>query len=200
MLGLPFRSWTAWLADALGLSLVNLASDGATAHEVCEQAALVPEDPAALTVVYVGVNDARSPAWDPAAFERDLRAALAIVRPRCDALLVGTVPEDLGRPTAAPKPVAANGIVRAAAASAGAVVAPFDDLAGMELVLPDRVHVTAAGQVELARRALLALGREGALPSPDRSPASRRAWRRRSRRLDLRDRARIAREAAAMHA
>jgi lysophospholipase L1-like esterase len=195
MLGLPPRSWSRWVSDALGLSLVNLASDGATAGVVlAEQVPLVT--PCALATVYVGVNDARSPAWDAAVFERDLRAVLEAAAGRSDALLVGTVPEDLGRPTAAPKPVAANRIVRAAAASAGAVVAAFDDLAGPELVLPDRVHVTAAGQVELARRALAALGRDVALPAPDRSPAARRAWRRRYRRLDLHDRARIAREAA----
>jgi lysophospholipase L1-like esterase len=198
MLGLPFRSWSSWVAGALGLSLVNLASDGATAGVVlAEQVPALPSACAVVTV-YVGVNDARSPDWDPAAFERDLRAVLEAAARCSDVVLVGTVPENLGRPTAAPKPLAASAIVRSAAGAAGALVAAFDDLAGIELVLPDQVHVSAAGQVELARRALLALGRDGALPAPDRSPAARRAWRRRYRRLDLRDRARIAREAGAI--
>lgn len=197
MLGLHFQSWALWLAEALGLPCTNLAVDGAVAGSVLSEQVPRLDGPYALGCLYVGVNDARDPAWDPARFERDLRAVLTGAAGAAERLLVGTLPEDLGRPTTAPKPVAANRIVRAAATGAGAAVVALDDLAGPLLVLPDRVHLTALGEVEVARRALAACGlpAPGApLPEPDLAPASVRRWRLRRARLDRQDRRRAARE------
>ncbi|MDQ3722246.1 MAG: hypothetical protein M3376_04075 [Actinomycetota bacterium] len=68
------------------------------------------------------------------------------------------MPEDLGRPSSAPKPAAANEAVRRVAAHHGAVLADLADFGGWTHVLPDVVHPTPLGQVEIADRAARALG------------------------------------------
>jgi hypothetical protein len=73
-------------------------------------------------------------------------------------LLLCTLPADLGRPRAAPKPREASAIVRAVAGEHDAALAELDDLAGPPWLLPDAVHPTARGQLEMADRAARALG------------------------------------------
>src|SRR5882762_1749090 len=75
-LGVYPRSWAHWLALALELPYSGLAEDAATAPDVVGRQ--VPRLREAYDVggLYVGVNDVRSPAWDPAAFERDYATAL----------------------------------------------------------------------------------------------------------------------------
>ena len=173
-LGVHPQSWAQWLAEALDVPFLKLATDGATAADVL--AGQVPRLRAAaggdaagaghfgLVCVYVGVNDARGVDWEPAAFERDLRAIVTAARGRADRVLLCTLPVDLGRPRAAPKPAQAGAIVRAVAAEAGdgvAVVVDLDDLAGPPLLLPDAVHPTALGQLEIAARAAAALRAAG---------------------------------------
>ncbi len=68
-----------------------------------------------------------------------------------------TLPHDLGRPTSAPKPEQANAAVRRVAARHGAKIAGLSDFGGWTLVLPDVVHPTAVGQLEIADRAARAL-------------------------------------------
>src|SRR5919204_600936 len=90
-----------------------------------------------------------------------------------------------GRPRAAPKPAVAGAIVRALAREAGAAVADLDDLAGARFLLPDAVHPTAVGQVEIAERAAAALAAAGvAVPRSPQALAdparSRRGARRRA--------------------
>ncbi len=207
MLGLPGRPWPELLAEALGLSCTNVARDGASAASVrAEQLGLVRGTPA-VACVYVGVNDARDPSWDGAAFARDLDAILAGLAQVAHVVLVATLPEDLGRPTAAPKPREANAIVRRAAARHGSVVVALDDLGGPDLVLPDGVHLTALGAAEIAVRALRALassrgvevpGDISAITAADRSPQAIAAWRRHRAHLLAADlRRRIAERAAA---
>jgi len=191
MLGLPGRPWVELLADALGLSCRNLARDGADAGAVLREQ--VPELQGEFDVacLYVGVNDAREPGWDAGAFARDLEAILCALARAAPLVLTATMPEDLGRPTAAPKPRAANAIIRAGAVRHGAVLVALDDLAGRELVLPDAVHLTALGEAEIAVRAAAALRARGvrapgdvaALARPDRSRLALATWR--SRRAQL---------------
>ena len=95
---------------------------------------------------------------EPVAYERALRASVAALAACSERLLLCTLPTDLGRPRAAPKPHAASAIVRAVAADNGAVLAELDDLAGPPWLLPDAVHPTARGQLEIADRAARALG------------------------------------------
>jgi lysophospholipase L1-like esterase len=157
-LGVPMQSWAQWLAEALDLPFTKLAHDGAQAQDVVRE--LVPRlaGPYDVGCVYVGVNDARSVDWDAASFERDLQTIVAAVAGCSERVLLCTLPTDLGRPSAGPKPAAASAIVRSAAARHGGAVAELDDLAGTRWLLPDAVHPTALGQLEIADRAARALG------------------------------------------
>jgi len=157
-LGVPMQSWAQWLAEALELPFTKLARDGARTADVLE--VLVPRlaGPYDVGCLYVGVNDVRSSDWDSAAFERDVRAMLAALAACSGRRLVCTMPTDLGRPSCAPKPSAANAVLRAVARDCDAAVAALDDLAGRPWLLPDAVHPTALGQLEIADRAARALG------------------------------------------
>ena len=184
MLGVHAQSWAQWLAGALELPFTNLASDGARAPEVLAEQVPRLRGAYAVGCLYVGVNDARSLDWDARAYERDLRAIIAALAGCSERLLLCTLPHDLGRPRAAPKPAAAGAIVRALAREAGAAVADLDSLAGARFLLPDAVHPTAAGQVEIAERAAAALAAAGvavprspqALADPARSRRATGRW------------------------
>jgi lysophospholipase L1-like esterase len=168
-LGITPLSWAQWLARALDLPFTSYAVDGATTADVLrEQLPRVRAD-YDLATVYAGVNDVRSPDWDAAAYERDLDAVAGALAACAERLLLLTLPADLGRPTCAPKPLQASEIVRRVAARHGAVVAALDDFGGWTLVLPDVVHPTALGQLEIADRAARALG-AATLPSAVRGP------------------------------
>ena len=60
--------------------------------------------------------------WDAGAFERDIRAALAFLRERCDRVLACTIPLDLGRPRAGARVEEANARDRARRGAHGALV------------------------------------------------------------------------------
>jgi lysophospholipase L1-like esterase len=174
-LGVPMQSWAQWLAEALELPFTKLARDGARSADVL--AAQVPRlaGPYDVGCLYLGVNDARARDWDAGAFERDVRAIVAALAACSERLLLCTVPTDLGRPRAATKPLAASTIVRAVAAEQGAAIAVLDDLAGRPWLLPDAVHPTALGQLEIADRAARALGAARAPSSLVEIHRSRRA-------------------------
>jgi len=165
--GIHPQSWALWLAEALELPFTNLAADGARARDVVAEQ--LPRLRASYDVgcVFVGVNDCRSVDWDAAAYERDLGVILEVVGSRAARMVLLTMPLDLGRPRAAPKPLEANAIIRRIGGSAGAVLVPLDDLAGHPVVLPDAVHPTAFGQVEIAARAVAALAAAGLPPRHD---------------------------------
>jgi lysophospholipase L1-like esterase len=160
-LGVHPQSWAQWLAEALELPFRKLAADGACAPDVLAEQVPRLRGRFELGCLYVGVNDARRLDWDAAAYERDLRAIVAALGGHAERLLLCTVPHDLGRPRAAPKPAQAGAILRAVGAEASAVVVNLDDLAGPPLVLPDAVHPTALGQLEIAARAAAALRAAG---------------------------------------
>jgi lysophospholipase L1-like esterase len=157
-LGITPLSWAQWLAKALDLPFTSYAVNGACTADVL--ALQLPRVRAQhdLAALYAGVNDVRAADFDAAAYERDLDAIAAGLAARADRLLMLTLPEDLGRPTAAPKPSLANAAVRRVAARHGAAVADLADFGGWTLVLPDVVHPTAIGQLEIADRAARALG------------------------------------------
>ena len=157
-LGITPLSWAQWLAKALDLPYTSYAFNGATTAEVLREQLPRVRFEYDLATLYVGVNDVRSPSFDPAAYERDLDAVAAALAGRSARLLMLTLPEDLGRPSSAPKPGAANAAVRRVAAAHGAVVAELADFGGWTLVQPDVVHPTPLGQVEMADRAARALG------------------------------------------
>ena len=163
-LGVTALSWAQWLARALDLPFSSYAFNGATTADVLRvQLGRVRAD-YDLAVLYAGVNDVRNPSFDLASYQRDLDAVAAGLAPRAARMLMLTLPHDLGRPTSAPKPRQANAVVRAVAERVGAVVADLSDFGGWTLVLPDAVHPTALGQLEIADRAARALG-ASVLPS-----------------------------------
>ncbi|MDO8213069.1 GDSL-type esterase/lipase family protein [Conexibacter sp. CPCC 206217] len=180
-LGVPALSWAQWVAEALELPFTKLARDGARAEDVLRDLAPRLAGPYDVAALYVGVNDARSLDWDAAAYERSLTAlaqaaGASLVAPadraapgRANAgrLLLLTPPADLGRPTCAPKSLEAAAIVRRVAGEQGALVVALDDLAGRRFVLPDTVHPTALGQVEIAARAINVLAAAGRPPRHD---------------------------------
>jgi lysophospholipase L1-like esterase len=157
-LGITPRSWAQWLAIALDLPYTSYAFNGATTHDVRHEQLPRARFHYDLATLYAGVNDVRSPDFDAAAYERDLAAVAAGLAEHADRLLMLTLPEDLGRPSCAPKPAAANEIVRRVAARHAAVLVDLTDFGGWTHVQPDVVHPTPLGQVELADRAARALG------------------------------------------
>jgi lysophospholipase L1-like esterase len=157
-LGVHPQSWAQWLAEALELPFTKLAVDGALAADVLREQVPRLRGPYDVGCVYAGVNDVRAPGFDDAAYERDLGAIAGAVAQASERLVLCTLPHDLGRPRAAPKPRAASAVVRRVAAGLGAVVVELDDLAGAPWLLPDAVHPTALGQLEIADRAARALG------------------------------------------
>jgi lysophospholipase L1-like esterase len=157
-LGVHPQSWAQWLAEALELPFTKLAADGATAADVLRHQVPRLRGPYDVGCVYAGVNDVRGPGFDPAAYARDMRAIAAAVHDASRRLVLCTIPTDLGRPRAAPKPEQANAIIREIAAAHDAALVRLDDLAGAPWLLPDAVHPTALGQLEIADRAARALG------------------------------------------
>src|SRR3954468_20704324 len=164
-LGVHPQSWAQWVAEALDLPFTKLATDGAQAADVLRQQVPRLDGPYDVGCVFAGVNDVRAPGFDAAAFARDMRGIAEALAATTERIALLTIPEDLGRPRAAPKPREANAIIRAiAAATPGATVVALDDLAGAPFLLPDAVHPTARGQLEIADRAARAL-RAPRLPS-----------------------------------
>jgi hypothetical protein len=167
--GVTPLSWAQWLAQALDLPFTCYAVNGATAADVLAQQLPRVRHDYDVATLYAGVNDVRRDDWNPTAYERGVDAIAAALAARAERLLLLTLPHDLGRPTCAPKPVAAGEIVRRVADRHGAVVADLTDFGGWTHVLPDVVHPTAIGQLEMADRAARALGAP-ALPSAVRGP------------------------------
>jgi lysophospholipase L1-like esterase len=157
-LGVTPLSWAQWLARALDLPFMCYAVNGAVAADVLREQLPRARADYDLAVLYAGVNDVRSPDWDASAYERDLDTIAASLAARAGRLLLLTLPHDLGRPTCAPKPEQASAAVRRVAQRHRATVADLTDFGGWTLVLPDVVHPTALGQLEIADRAARALG------------------------------------------
>jgi lysophospholipase L1-like esterase len=157
-LGVHPQSWAQWVAEVLELPFTKLASDGAQTAAVLREQVPRLRGPYDVGCVYTGVNDVRGLDFDAAAYERDLRAIATAVAAASERVVLCTIPADLGRPRAAPKPRTASGIVRRVASEARGLVVDLDDLAGAPWLLPDAVHPTAVGQLEIADRAARTLG------------------------------------------
>ena len=156
MLGVHAQSWAQWLAEALDEPLHNLAADGARTSDVLARQVPRLRGRCAVGCLWIGINDVRGLDFDLSSFERDLHEIAGAID--AGRLLLVTIPHDLGRPRAAPKPQQAGDVVRRVAAAHGALVLDVDALAGFPLVLPDAVHLTALGQLAVAARAARVLG------------------------------------------
>ena len=159
MLGVRSWSWAQWLATAAGLPYTGLAVPGATAPDLVRDQVPRMDGPYAIGCLWVGVNDVRSVDFDLDVFASALRVAADVVARECEDVVMPTIPLDLGRPRAgAAKVLAANGAIAAEARRVGAVIVGLAGLRGWKLVLPDAVHLTALGELEVADRAARALG------------------------------------------
>jgi lysophospholipase L1-like esterase len=161
--GVALQSWALWVARGLGLPFTTFAVDGArTAHVAGEQVAAWRERSPAdarydLGCLYAGVNDVRAPDWNPKAFAADYARAHTALAARCDRVLVVTIPLDLGRPRAGRPVEEANAVIEAH----DALRLDLRGFGARNLVMPDRVHPTAFGQVWIAERALAVLAADG---------------------------------------
>lgn len=165
-LGVPCRSWALWLAQALELPYTNLAGDGAVMADVIAEQLPRVRGQYDLACLFAGVNDVRGPHWELERYAAQLDVALDALRACAARVLVLTVPLDLGRPRAGPAKIETmNAAIRGAARAHGAVCVTLDDLCGSRVLLPDAVHPTALGQLEIADRAARALGGAGTRPS-----------------------------------
>ncbi len=161
-LGVPHRPWALWLAEALKLPYTNHAVNGAVAEEAVREQ--LPRVRASYDVacVYLGVNDARGEMWDPERFAASMEGILTHLHAHATRVLALTIPLDLGRPRAGASVPEANGLIRQLAREHGTLCADLSDLRGPRLLLPDAVHPTALGQLEIADRAALVLADAGA--------------------------------------
>ncbi|HEX3511454.1 MAG TPA: GDSL-type esterase/lipase family protein [Solirubrobacteraceae bacterium] len=158
MLGLRMQSWALWLAEALELPYTCLARDGARAADALATQVPRLRGPYDLGCVYLGVNDVRSPDFEPAAFADALREVLAAVAESCSALLLIALPRAIGVPPAPASAIAtANEEIARRVQEHGAALVQLGPLAGPELVYPDRVHLTARGEAHIALSACAAL-------------------------------------------
>ena len=166
--GVALQSWALWVARGLGLPFTSYAFDGSRARDVVESQLAVFEEVSAnpdagyqLGCLYIGVNDVRDADFDREAFERDYRFALQYLTSRCERVLTLTIPLDLGRPRTGARVVQANEVIDRVATELGALLVDLSDFRARNLVMADRVHPTAFGQIAIAERALAVLARDG---------------------------------------
>jgi hypothetical protein len=163
MLGVRSWSWAQWLATAAGLSYTGLAVPGATAPDLVATQLPGLDGPYAVGCLWIGVNDVRNPGFSLEDYVSALRVAADAVAEACERVVMPTIPLDLGRPRAgAAKVLTANAAIATEARRIGAALVGLSGLRGYKHVLPDAVHLTALGELELADRAAHALD----LPRP----------------------------------
>jgi lysophospholipase L1-like esterase len=166
--GVALHSWALWTARGLGLPYSGYATDGALARTVNEaqipafrKLAAHAEAGFELGLLYVGTNDVRQPAWDPAAFRIEFVRSLEFLRERCDRVLALTIPLDMGRPRAGGRVSEANVVIEEVAAACGALVVDLRRFGGRAVMMADHVHPTAFGQIAIAEAALEVLAADG---------------------------------------
>jgi lysophospholipase L1-like esterase len=166
--GVALQSWALWVARALGFPFTTYAVDGAQVGDVVrdqipafERRTAHPGARYELGCLYIGVNDVRAPDWDVTRFETGFSTAARLLRERCDRLLTLTAPLELGRPRVVTKVRALDDAIERIADELGGLVVDLRELRARNLVMADRVHPTALGQVAIAERALAVLERDG---------------------------------------
>jgi lysophospholipase L1-like esterase len=167
--GVALQSWALWVARGLGLPFTSYAFDGSTARDVVEsqitafqELSARPDAGYELGCLYIGVNDVRADDFDLPAFEGDYRFALQFLTGRCERVLTLTIPLDLGRPRVGTDRIHdANEVIERVATELGALLVDLRDFRARNLVMADRVHPTAFGQIAIAERALSVLEGDG---------------------------------------
>lgn len=155
--GLPSHSWAMWLASWLDETVALRGRGGATT----EQVRLVARDchPAyAIAALSVGTNDVLQ-AVPVSLFETRLVAIFGRLQELARTVLVTGLQDSIGRPSR--RAGSYQAALVASAEALGAYVVPVEGLRRVGLIAGDRVHYTALGQLELARRAASVLSIEG---------------------------------------
>ena len=164
--GVALQSWALWVARGLALPFTSYAVDGARVVDVVERqipafSRLTDGAPRfQLGCLYIGVNDVRSPDWDPVAFEARFGTALRFLADRCERVLTVTAPLDLGRPRAGDTVAELDAAIERVAGEVGVRALDLRSWGARNLVMTDHVHPTAFGQVDIAERALSVLERD----------------------------------------
>jgi lysophospholipase L1-like esterase len=166
--GVALQSWAHWVARGLGLPYTSYAIDGNKALDVIRtqiphflSRSAHPDARYELGCLYIGVNDVRSPEWDPASYESDYRRAIAFLHERCDRVLTLTVPLDLGRPLTGSKVEELNRLIESIATETHTLLVHLEDFGARNQIMVDHVHPTAFGQIAIAERALEVLEADG---------------------------------------
>jgi hypothetical protein len=175
--GVALQSWALWVARATGLDFTSYAVDGANIDNVLALQIrgfthfnASPEARYELGCLYIGTNDVRALDWDAHEFASKFDRALRFLAERCERTLTLTIPLDLGRPRAGGKVEECNVVIEQVAQAHGTLVTDLRHFRARNLVMPDRVHPTAFGQIVIAERALATLAAAPATPLPMRVP------------------------------
>ena len=88
--GVALQSWALWVARGLGLPFTGYAVDGATCRATSSTRRSRRSRGDARTAgaryelgcLYIGVNDVRSPDWDPVEFAAGFRTRAWLLAPR----------------------------------------------------------------------------------------------------------------------
>ena len=192
-LGIHPQSWALWLAEALDMPYSNFAVDGEVAVGVVARQLPRLDGPYDLATLFIGANDARGMNFDALEYEQAVDTILAELGRHADRTLLLTIPLDLGRPPAGEKVGTANAILRRLSGKHAATLCELDDFKGPRFMLPDAVHPTSAGMLEIAHRAARALDARRSpreLADERRDPVARARYRAWYARQELRDRRR----------
>ena len=167
--GVALQSWALWVARGLALPFTCYAVDGARVFDVVDRQ--IPaflrltagRPPAQYQVgcLYIGVNDVRSPDWDPLLFGERFRSALEFLVGRCERVVAVSAPLDLGRPRAPARVSELDDVVSGIASELGTLLLDLRSWGARNLVMTDHVHPTAFGQIDIAERALSLLDGAG---------------------------------------
>jgi hypothetical protein len=152
MLDVPPHSWALWLAAALAVPYTSFAADRSSSDEVITAQLPRLRGRYELGCAYIGLNDLHRPGFDLDHYEANMGAIAAALHEHADRLLL------VAPPLASGATVEVNAAIERVAGAFGAVLVRLDDLSGWRMIVPDGVHMTALGHLELAERALLALG------------------------------------------
>lgn len=161
--GLGSQGWASWLAEAMDLPYTRYAANGATIEDVARNQAPRVTGEYDVATLYIGANDTRNLDWDATRFHTLLTDVVVGLTQHAATVVLLTLPLDLGLPPAGVKVREANSVIEEVCSDADGVLVDLRDFRDRRWVWADRVHATAAGQVEIADRAASALGRP--LPS-----------------------------------
>jgi lysophospholipase L1-like esterase len=166
--GVALQSWALWTARGLGLSYSPHADDGALVSDVVnvqiprfERTVVDASARYELGCLYIGTNDVRRPGFDLGAFDRNFDTAMTFLHSRCDRLLTGTLPLDMGRPRTPGLIAEVNDTILRVAARHQALVVDLSRFGGRTVLMADHVHPTAFGQIAIAESALDLLEQHG---------------------------------------